>query len=262
MKITEIAITFDIMPKRLIEYYKRFDNFEMNKMNSIHILERWKSYQLNSLSIKYEEKKRCKSIRNDLYKRFKIYGKIQHIPICRHSHEVATLTRIEQSEIYDTLHMYAYVHTYVNVYQAHKTTGLRFDVLYRSRMGEWVCGLFVVATSTKVGKYVQNTGHYFSICDFKALSCSSTNKIFTQTVRMCVPVHSLNRSTWLSQHICKRNHLHIKLNDHFDCIPLLVQLQHSDYYWLENVYALFVVVFPTFPLQLSDRIVKHSICSI
>lgn len=34
---TQIAITFDIMPTWLIEYYKRFDKFEMNKMNGIHI---------------------------------------------------------------------------------------------------------------------------------------------------------------------------------------------------------------------------------
>lgn len=40
IKITEIAITFDIMPTWLIEYYKRFDNFEMNKMNSETFLER------------------------------------------------------------------------------------------------------------------------------------------------------------------------------------------------------------------------------
>lgn len=39
IKITEIAITFDIMPTWLIEYYKRFDNFEVNRMNSETFLE-------------------------------------------------------------------------------------------------------------------------------------------------------------------------------------------------------------------------------
>lgn len=53
---------------------------------------------------------------------------------------LATLTRSEQSEIYDTLHTYAYVHTH--------TRRLAYALTY-GIIAACECGLFVVATSTK-----------------------------------------------------------------------------------------------------------------